>query len=86
MIFLTFYCIGNLRHFHRFIHFNVGAFGSESDGSVWAEDRLGHALMTGQLENWIPEPDYLPGDENTSLRVTRILCAVSLYQITRKRH
>jgi len=50
-------------YFRRFIHFNVGAYGSRSDGGVWAEDRLGSALNKGHLDSFIPAPNYLPRDE-----------------------
>lgn len=51
---------------YRFIHFNVGAYGSRSDGGVWAEDRLGSALNKGHLDSFIPAPNYLPRDEKRS--------------------
>ena len=50
------------------MHFNVGAYGSRSDGGVWAEDNLGAALESGHLDSFIPPPKYLPGDVKVTSR------------------
>lgn len=52
---------------YKLICVNVGAYGKNSDGSIFSDSNIGKALMSNTFN--VPENKYLPGTEITAPHV-----------------
>lgn len=64
--------------YHRFTYVDIGAYGKQSDGGVFAASKLGISLENGSLH--VPKDSYI---ENTNRKLPYVLVADEAFPLKR---